>query len=250
MTISLFYLQLGTLFLTDINLVSSITPHLIFSEVILASTLPVVFLLISKYSFINAATLTGTLKKLTRLQRNPKVLNALFDGQRSMPIVSQILSSIEFGNQEASNIITIVSNPLCSPCASMHSRMEYLASENKNIKCQVIFLCSDDSKNVGYKFLEQLFSLPLNLKEKALSEWYKANARDFETWLKPYKNYPTLGTTKEVIKSHVSWVNKAEIKSTPTLFLNGKLIPETLKLEDLISFNMSAVNSHKAYQEV
>jgi uncharacterized membrane protein len=250
MTISLFYLQLGSLFLLDINLVSSIIPHLIFSEVLLASSLPMAFLLISKYSFINAATLAGTLKKLKRLQTNPKVLNALFDGQRSLPNVPQILSPIKFGNQEASNVITIVSNPLCSPCASMHSTIEDLVFENSDIKCQVIFLCSEDSKNVGYKFLNQLFSIPLNLQEQAMNDWYKSNTRDFETWLKPYKSYPILSSAKVTINSHKTWVNKAEIKSTPTLFLNGKQMPETLKLEDLISFNMSAINSNKAYQEV
>ena len=45
--------------------------------------------------------------------------------------------------------------------------------------------------------------------------------------------YAEKESTTELQKMHNEWTNRAEIKGTPTLYLNGRLLPADLNVNEL-----------------
>jgi protein-disulfide isomerase len=144
------------------------------------------------------------------------------------------LPIITIGNKNAKNTITFVTNPLCTPCAEMHFRIETMLNENKNLKCQILFISGTSKNDLGGLFVRKLFSLPEYLHEKALNLWFTKNNKNFDKWNQEFKNFPD--GLENVIKQKqlLEWANRSNIKSTPFIFFNNKSINETIKIEDLM----------------
>lgn len=126
-----------------------------------------------------------------------------------------------------------MSNPLCSPCAAMHQKLEELIEEVTDINCQVIFLSGEN--NAGGQFVRKLISLPKDLQSIAMNQWYRQNDKNFEKWNNRYKAYNETEKAADFQKMYNGWVNYAKIKATPTLFINGKKEPEGINIKDLSS---------------
>lgn len=230
-----------TVFLLESVLTFSYAPHRenTFDYQVLLTTaigflLPSAFLVLFKNTAIKARESKSLKKELTKLKSNPQILEALMAGQRQMPEITEDMPIITIGNKNAEHVLTMVSNPLCSPCAHMHARIERLLEENKNIKCQVVFLSSIDGNDAGGQFIRKLFSLPEELQRKALQIWFGRNDKNFEKWNYNFLDYETQKDTKNIQEYHSFWINQAEVKGTPTIFFNNKVIPTLLTLEDLI----------------
>lgn len=198
--------------------------------------LPSAFLALYKSTAIKALESKSLKKELTKLKSNPQVFEALMANQRQMPDIPEDMPIIIIGNKNAEHSITMVSNPLCSPCASMHARIEKIVSENDNLKCQIIFLSSTDENNPGGKFVRKLFSLPSEKIEIGLHNWFSENDKNYERWDRNYSEFKKITQYEKTQLLHNEWINNAEVKGTPTLFINGKLLSEVIKLEDLMSF--------------
>jgi hypothetical protein len=197
--------------------------------------LPIAFLVLHKNTALNAIESKSLKKELTKLKSNPKIFEALMAGQKQMPEIPADMRIITIGNKNAKNTITMVSNPLCSPCASMHGRIEKILSENINLKCQILFLSSIDENNSGGKFVRKLFSLPDDLIANGLHSWFIDNDKNFEKWNKSYLENSLKMDVYEIQNKHNKWLNQAEVKGTPTLFINNSLLPDTLKIEEIIN---------------
>lgn len=193
---------------------------------------PVIFLLLFKQPFARALEREVLIKKLNKIYTNPAYFKALMENQPFMPTVPENMPTVFFGNPDAENTITIVSNPLCSPCARMHRRLEELVNENANIKCQVIFLSGEN--DVGGHFVRKLLSLPKDIQFEAMSMWFNRNDKNFEVWNEVYKKYPEEEYSYHNQKTHNSWVNYAEVSGTPTLFINGKKKSNDLNISELL----------------
>ncbi len=192
---------------------------------------PVIFLLLIKEPYRKAVERGHLIKKLNKIYANPAYYRAIMQEQPVIPPLPENMPAIFFGNPDAKNVITIVSNPLCSPCAAMHLQLEELIEENPNVQGQVIFLSAED--HAGGRFVRKLFSLPRGLQAEAMSAWYKRNDKNFDKWNEPYKNYPETKESSEIQKWHNRWVNYAEIKGTPTLFINGKRKAEGVNVDEI-----------------
>ena len=195
--------------------------------------LPTAFLVIFKNTAIKARESKSLKKELTKLKGNPLVFEALMAGQREMPDIPKDMPIITIGNNDAEHTITMVSNPLCSPCAHMHARIEKILEENNNLKCQIIFLSSTNEDNVGGKFVRKLFSLPEHSQSEGLHLWFARNDKNFHNWNESFQTFDTHEETQKIQDYHNFWANMAEIKGTPTIFYNNRLIPEIVKLEDI-----------------
>ncbi len=202
-------------------------------QVFMGFMVPVIFLLLFKNTAINAKENTKATKELNALKANPKIIRSLFEGQREMPFIPQDLEVVTIGKRNAPNSITIVSNPLCTPCANMHARIAHLLAHNEHINCKVIFLSNPDKNDPGGQFVRKVQSLPKTLQSKALDEWYARNDRNFTTWNEAYHRYAEREHMPNLQQKQNEWANQAEATRTPTLFFNGKLVPETVKVEDL-----------------
>ncbi len=201
-------------------------------KITLGFMVPIAFLLLFKDMAIKAQESKKLRKELIKLKSNPTIFQGLMAEQPLMPDLPQYMPVVLLGNKDAAHTITFVSNPLCTPCANMHLKIERLTILNENINCQVLFLSNLDSNDPGGKFVRKVFSLPEMLQAKALHSWFERNDKNFELWNEQYKNYPELGSLS-TLQGHNKWANHAEVKATPTLFIDGRLLPEFLNVEDL-----------------
>ncbi|NJB70329.1 putative membrane protein [Saonia flava] len=201
--------------------------------IVMGFIIPIVFLLLFKNTAIKAQESKKLNKKLTKLKTNPQIFNSLMAGQRQMPEMPQDMPVVVLGNPNAQHTLTLVSNPLCTPCANMHQRIEQLLLTNKNINCQVVFRSNPDKNDAGGQFVHKVFSLPKELQSQAMDEWFYRNDKNFKIWGKKYMEYPELKNLIEIQIQHNSWANIAKVKGTPTVFINERLLPEIIKVEDL-----------------
>ena len=205
--------------------------------------IPITFLMLFKQVVVKAHEIKSIKKDLTQLKSNPKIFEALMENQRHMPDIPEDMPVITIGNKNAKNTITMVSNPLCTPCAQMHARIEKILNESEDLKCQIIFFSSTDNHNSGGQFVRKVLGFPAVLHHSALHKWFKMNDNNFQKW---NEDFLEIESKKEVIhvqKYHNDWAIKAEVKGTPTLFFNKKLLTNMVKVEDLGYFSKAYIAS-------
>jgi hypothetical protein len=74
------------------------------------------------------------------------------------------------------------------------------------------------------------------LRHEAINAWFTRNDRNFDSWQAVYSGYEVKDVAKVFEENQRMWSNKAEVKSTPTLFFNGRKLPASVQVEDLVQF--------------
>ena len=144
-------------------------------------------------------------------------------------------SSIVFGNPNANMRVTILSNPHCNPCARMHLEVERLLDISRDSICvQYIFVFFNESLDDSSRFLISCYDAAhLDTTRKIYSEWYAGEKDNYEKIIKQHN--ATIHTEKvenEFLK-HVEWRKKTGVVATPTVLVNGHILPKEYELEDL-----------------
>ncbi len=208
-------------------------------SLLISLSFPTIFLLLYKNERIKAVEKDGLKNELSRLKSNPKIIDSLMASQKPMPFLPNGMGIISIGNKHADNVLTIISNPLCNPCAKMHDRIEKVLDKSENLRCDIVFVTNHNDLDIGAKVVRKILSLPANLQEEATSFWYRNNNRNFDAWNKRYHNFEEKEVAELFRKEQKQWSDEAEIKSTPTLFYNGKKLPNIIKVEDLEFANLA-----------
>ena len=159
--------------------------------------------------------------------------------------VSKATSSILWGNPNARNMITIISNPHCNPCAKMHTRLEKLSKDTGNGYCfQYIFSSFGEELEESNKLFIAMYQQKGSSSFITfLDDWYdngKNNRNEF------YKKHPFDIQNEALLlefQKHKQWLNETKIRTTPTILFNGYELSEKYKVEDLIHFTDSDINS-------
>lgn len=146
--------------------------------------------------------------------------------------------SLIIGNREAENVITMVSNPFCQPCAKAHKGLEWL-NGREDIKLQVVFSTANDENDPKTQVATHLLSLQqrqddISLK-KALDDWYEQKHKNYDAWAKEHPLAEKIAAN-EALKINQEWCKMTEVTGTPTLFINGRKIPQNYQPEDLKYF--------------
>ncbi len=171
-----------------------------------------------------------------RLLYNPETFNNLLQQQQTAPAGYENLG-ITIGNPNAINTIIKVCNPYCGPCAKAHAAIDEILRDNKNVKLKLIFTASNDAndkRGIAAKHL-----LAINAKqntqqtEQALDDWYLADKKDYNAFAGKYPMNGELKEQEAQIELMRNWCNDANITHTPTLFINGKQLPETYTIDEL-----------------
>ncbi|QHV94036.1 vitamin K epoxide reductase family protein [Spirosoma endbachense] len=171
-------------------------------------------------------------EELMRLKRNPDLFRALLLQQPEMPPIPHDLSPIILGNPEAEHTITMVTNPYCGPCGRTHMELEQLIQQNQNVKANIIFT-SDGSDGPAMQMAVHTLALAKESKSHALTNWYEQPDKKFGIWAKKYPVIADKTNWQEIANQHHKWCRLADIKFTPTLFVDGYLIPEQYVLDKL-----------------
>ncbi len=202
-------------------------------SLLISLALPIAFLLFYKNELVKAIERDALKNELSRLKSNPQIIDSLMASQKPMPFLPNGMGILSIGNKHADHVLTIISNPLCNPCAKMHERIEKVLDKSDNLRCDIVFVTNHNDLDIGGKVVRKILSLPANLQEEATSLWYRNNNRNFDNWNKRYHDFEEKEVAELFRKEQKQWSDDAEIKSTPTLFYNGKKLPNIIKVEDL-----------------
>lgn len=171
--------------------------------------------------------------KATRLKRNPEIFNALLQQQKVNKInLPETDEAIQFGNPAAPYQLVIACNPYCGPCAKAQQAIEKLYEkypEQFSISVRFALNKNDDSdkKVVAVKeILKVAKTKPL----ESVKDWY--SLLDLEKFKELYH---TNGEQVDAaIEKHIAWNKRVDIKATPTIFINGRVLPELYSWVDFV----------------
>lgn len=194
--------------------------------------LPVAFLVLYKTTAIRVQESISLKKELTKLKSNPHIFESILFNQIQMPQIPGEMTTISIGNREASHTLTIVSNPYCQPCATIHKIIENLIESKENLKCELIFLASNHHEDYRGVVARGILSLSKEKQSEALNRWFNSEIKDIEKWKIDFQIVEDSSTAK-IIEKHTAWCKVANIESTPTLFLDGFKFPNTYRLGEL-----------------
>ncbi|HMG10400.1 MAG TPA: thioredoxin domain-containing protein, partial [Mucilaginibacter sp.] len=145
-------------------------------------------------------------------------------------------NSITIGNREADNVITVVSSPFCHACADVHKVLDDLIDIRDDVKLQFVFLARIRSNEIDTKVLTHFMNLKLSYDEfgvkQALSDWYRQKDKNYELWQKDYPVNEFINDPNALVNQK-SWCKMVDITGTPTLFINGRKLPDPYRPEDI-----------------
>lgn len=148
-------------------------------------------------------------------------------------------SSILFGDDNAHIHITVVTNPHCSHCAAMHQKIDHLIGKyGKLISIQYIFWAFNENQEQSNRFL--IAAYLQKGRGKALeifNEWYKCTNFNRKIITNKFSdlNYNHSEIEQE-LRRQIAWIHKSNLSETPTILVNGYVLPAEYEVEDLALF--------------
>jgi uncharacterized membrane protein len=205
------------------------------TKVAICLLLPVITWLLIRPMMLKQQQIIPLKEQLKKIKFHPGIFNHL---HMQHPACQQPLAdwSIVLGNSTADNILTMVSNPYCEPCAQTHRLIEELIGTGSNIQVRIIFSGSnapDDKRTpIGSHLIALYDRYGATIVQEALHGWYTQHPKNYAEWA---KQYPVAITDDDHLKLELQkkWCYNAVIKGTPTLFFNGRLLPELYQVGDL-----------------
>ena len=204
-----------------------------YMTLITAFLLPVLIWVLVKSFLQSQAEIWQGHTELMRLKRDPNLFQTLLFHQLLMPSIPHDLYPIELGNLEAEHTITMVTNPFCEPCKSVHEKLEQLISNNTSIKLDIIFACNVTDKPVK-QFASHLIALSREQSPgHVLSNWYKSDQKEYDIWSAAQPVQYNHSVFDTIANRHGSWCEEANIDRTPMLFVNGYPLPSLYRFNTL-----------------
>ena len=146
-------------------------------------------------------------------------------------------SSIIFGNPQAKTCVTILSNPHCNPCARMHERVERILETDKNKICiQYIFSSFNKDLEISNRYLIYCYYKAANERERRtmFSNWYAYQKYHYEEIIKKNSEHLYSERINKEMEHHANWMKRTGLVATPTIIVNGYLLPTNYSIEDLL----------------
>ena len=183
-----------------------------------------------------------TKQELNSLKTTEEVFKALLKEQPYYQI-GIANSNILFGNPDASLRISILTNPHCGPCARMHGRIEKLLQKAGDKLCiQYIFSAFNDKLLKSNRFLIAAYQNESRAKaEEIYHQWYEKEKNSADTFMKSLGYDITSDSVTEELEQHTQWKETNKLSATPTILVNGYLLPEHYQIEDMVEFVDSAI---------
>ncbi len=196
---------------------------------LIALLVPLAMLLLLKPVFRKAVQADIYRPAYKRLLNHPETIKSVLAQQDAAPDGWQQLG-IQLGNPNAPYTLLKVCNPYCGPCARAHARLEELLHQCNNVQVRVIFTSAASETDRGAPVVRHLLALyeqktnrPMN---DVLDDWYLAEKKEYTVFAGKYPLNGELKQQNEKIEQMHNWCKKAGIRYTPTLFINGRLLPE------------------------
>ena len=186
---------------------------------------------------VKAKELEKTKRQYNRIKADEIVFEALLEQQKSYPVDRRI--GLILGNAQAGNCITIVSNPHCAPCARLHSYVEKLYQQSSGKLCLQFILTSfsKDLEPSAMLLIQQYQRLNDDKKFlDFLAEWFEKGKLDKESFYQRYELDQHDEVMLQQFEIQKQWIHQTHITTTPTILVNGRLLPEQYELSDMSYF--------------
>jgi uncharacterized membrane protein/glutaredoxin len=196
---------------------------------------PILLWVFIKPYLINSMQLQMLQPELYRYKYNKELFRSMLHRENKYVLPTED-NTIIIGNKEASNVITMVSNPFCTHCTKTHMLLDDLLDFRDDIKLQLVFVNRLYQKEIDKSVISHFMALKLEKNEirlkEAISDWYKQKKKKYEQWK---EKYPARETEIEsnALSAQKEWCKMVEITSTPTLFINGRRLPSAYQAEDI-----------------
>ena len=134
----------------------------------------------------------------------------------------------------------------------MHKRVEeLLGTEDKEICVQYVFSSFNKQLEDSSRYLISCYFN--NTGKEALRRfalWYTKEKYDYERIVK--QNFESIHTheIEEEMKKHAAWRKKTSLVATPTVLVNGHILPDEYDLEDLAMITNVYIREKNILQDI
>jgi uncharacterized membrane protein/glutaredoxin len=205
------------------------------SVLAIGAGLPVILWLFLRPVLKKAQQVIPLRNQLRSIKYNSETFRSLLEsGPKYVP--PQEDWSIVLGNVEASNVITMVSNPYCPPCAEAHEVLDEWLAHEPDVQVRIVFTADNTDKDIKTPVARHLMALgqlsDRTIVKSALRQWFSQKHKDLGAW---QQKYPATVSENDLIKmeKQKAWIKMAEIRSTPTILVNGHQLPDAYQLGDI-----------------
>jgi hypothetical protein len=175
------------------------------------------------------ANLENALTSYRAILCQKEILPLVLDNQPFIRITSED-SHIIFGNPSATRCLTVISNPLCKPCANAHKFLERMLRNNDDLKIRYIFVTKNASMHQASRYLVNAF---LRYGEAPVSDWFNQSPAGRKKLMGLIQESEVNKVAEQELMRHSAFIERNEILWTPTILLNGHKIPPVYSMEDL-----------------
>lgn len=201
--------------------------------------LPVLAWYAVKPSLLNLQKAKTQKREHLRLKFNTEIFDTLLQKQKKITAPVDGLG-IVLGNENATHEIIKVCNPYCGPCSKAHPEIEKIIEENANVKARIIFTATNDENDKAAAPVKHLLAVASKHNaastKQALDDWYLAKEKEYEEFAAKYPMNGELKQQEEKIDKMSQWCMDTDIRFTPTIFINGKQMPDAYSIGDLQYF--------------
>ncbi|MBI3137136.1 MAG: thioredoxin domain-containing protein [Sphingobacteriales bacterium] len=179
---------------------------------------------------------------IIRFKRDPAIFKAMLSknifNEDNLPSKNDLIS---YGAENANLNLVIACNPFCTPCAKAHHNLENIFSKfPKRVSITIRFaLLTNDDNDIKVKAVKEILKAATISPHESINTWYS---------LLNIEKYKTLFNVADIdienyINYHINWSKKVNIMKTPTIFLNGRQIPELYSWTDFANLIEYELNS-------
>lgn len=205
------------------------------SSIFVCLLTPVILWLSLKPLFLKLQQLQPLKQQLRKFKYNAELFNKMLTDQPKYSLPDERWS-IVLGNPEAQNIITMVSNPYCPPCAKTHQLLDELLARRTDMQACLVFTANNDERDRQTPITRHLMALndaaDKPTIKQALHDWYEQKQKSYDAWASTYPVELKESGFYKIDKQH-DWCQMAEVTATPTLLVNGYRLPRIYQLSDL-----------------
>lgn len=144
--------------------------------------------------------------------------------------VREGVSDIVVGNPKAEITLTMICNPYCLPCAEAHEVIARLPRKNSRVKVQYVFSSHKEDLVLPCLFLIASF---YQNGEKVINEWYSLKNRKQQEKMIPSTGIESRALAEKELSRHKQFLHSGDFKWTPTLLINGYMLPSEYSFEDI-----------------
>lgn len=173
---------------------------------------------------------------LGKFRRSRELYNALLNSQPSVdPEVSE--NDVVVGKEDAVITVTLVTSPTCGPCVMAHEAFDELY-RNFPDKIRLVYRFAVNSRenwSVANRVSLEIVNLgilSINTLPEAIRSWYSRSRPPMDEWMKIHA-LPKVEQTTSAINKHEMWCRLNGIKSTPTIFIQGRRTPDLFQVADV-----------------